>query len=200
MSTFRLRVESSVTQVPGSSVHEGIDRLGGTVVSVDLREIDGTAEVAEMVVDVPDAVDGAAMRTALDETSSALLLSSRRCERDEVIGHARRWARGVDVTAASGLPDRLLAACPLSMVWVSHADQSEVVPAASIALTRRAPIVCRATELPGQLSPTAGRTSRWLLAVPDPSPMPATVALLTRPGSLRFTAAEVARVELLMAS
>jgi hypothetical protein len=200
MSTFRLRVESPVDQVPGSSVHEGIDRLGGKVLSVDLREIDGAAEVAEMVVDIPDAVDGTALRTALVTTTSASLLSSRPCERDEVISHAQQWVRSVDMAAAPGLSDRLMAACPLSMVWVSGADQSEVVPEVSIALTRRVPIVCRATDLPDQLSPTSGRASRWLLAVPERSAAAQTVALLTRPTSLRFTASEVARVELLMAS
>jgi hypothetical protein len=170
MSTFRLRVELPGKQPFDSGVHEGIDRLGGSVVSVDLREIDGTAEVAEMVVDVPEAVDGAALRSAFDKTSGASLLSSRPCARDEVIGHAQQWVRGVDVAATPGLPDRLMAACPLSMVWVSSADQSEVIPAASTALE------------------------------PDHSPGAATVALLTRPSSLRFTAGEVARVALLMAS
>ena len=39
----------------------------------------------------------------------------------------------------------------------------------------------------------------WLLAVPDGQPHTRSIAFLARPGSLRFTASEVARVDALMA-
>ena len=38
----------------------------------------------------------------------------------------------------------------------------------------------------------------WLLAVPDGQPQARSIAFLARPGSLRFTASEVARVDALM--
>jgi hypothetical protein len=38
----------------------------------------------------------------------------------------------------------------------------------------------------------------WLLAVPDGQPQTRRIAFLARPGSLRFTASEVARVDALM--
>jgi hypothetical protein len=44
-----------------------------------------------------------------------------------------------------------------------------------------------------------GRGSVWLLAVPDRYPDAQRVALLARPLSLRFSATEVARVEVLLA-
>jgi hypothetical protein len=39
----------------------------------------------------------------------------------------------------------------------------------------------------------------WLLAVPDGRPQTRRIAFLVRPGSLRFTASEVGRVDALMA-
>jgi hypothetical protein len=71
------------------------------------------------------------------------------------------------------------------------------VPAGRLALARGAPLVQRSHDLPG---PLGGRpaSTMWLLAVPDAQPHTRAIAFLARPGSLRFTASEVARVDALM--
>ena len=69
-----------------------------------------------------------------------------------------------------------------------------------MAYEREAPVVHRTNDLPQQLAPPRSRSLRWLLAVPDRYREPDSIALLSRPISLRFTADEVALVQLLVAS
>jgi hypothetical protein len=98
------------------------------------------------------------------------------------------------------LEARVAAACPKAMVWLCETHLADKVPAAQMAIERDAPVVHRATALPAKLSAPGVRSPRWVLAVPHGSSDPSSIALLSRPMSLRFTASEVARVQLLLAS
>ena len=71
-----------------------------------------------------------------------------------------------------------------------------------MALERGGPVALRSRSVPDRghdRGPDDGRGSVWLLAVPDRYPDAQRVALLARPLSLRFSATEVARVEVLLA-
>jgi hypothetical protein len=202
MNTYRLRIELPLQPAVSADVAGAIVDLGGCVVGVDLREVDGTAAIDEIVVELPDRLDGSSVRAALEEDTDAALLSSRRCTRDEPITQAIRWARQPEPhhhEDATDLSHRLTAACPLSNVWVGPTVDAGTLPAVQMTLERGAPVVHHATNLPESLSGSR-HAPRWLLAVPDRYPDPDNVALLARPLSLRFTPAEVARIELLMAS
>ncbi len=203
MNIYRLRVELPTQPVRSTDVSDAIGEMGGSVLSVDLHEVDGTAAIDELVVELPDGLNGSAVRTALESDSKATLLSSRKCERDEAHTQARRWVHDIATLPPDSTSDvarHVAAACPLSGVWVGPAKDANPLPAVQLTLERGTPIVQRSTIVPDLLSRDERPTPRWLLAVPDRYPDARNIALLTRPLSLRFTANEVARVELLMAS
>lgn len=203
MHTYRLRIELPVQAADDEDVAAAIRTLGGSVLSVDLHEVEGHAAVDEVVVDLPGEVDRTTLRTALEGAGTTALLSSKLCDRNEPIDKARRWA--VDTAndqpqPQDALAQRVAAACPQAMVWLCETDQANTIPAAQMALERDAPVVHRSTALPEKLAAAAVRSPRWVLAVPQESSQPSSIALLSRPMSLRFTASEVARVQLLLAS
>ena len=91
MNTYRLRVEGPLHR-EREPVADAISTLGGKVVSVDLREVDGPRAVDEIVVELPIDLDGGTLTSALEDDPEATLLSSHGCERDEPARHARNWA------------------------------------------------------------------------------------------------------------
>jgi hypothetical protein len=202
MNTYRLRVEQAL-DAASDDVARAISDLGGTVVSVDLREVERTVAVDEIIVAMPSEVDGGRLRAVLEESSNTVLLSSKSCEADAPREQALRWARETDnepERCQGDLPQSLSAACPLADVWLYDRRDAESFPAVWMTLTRGAPVVHLTTTFPHRFSSHQPRSPRWLLAVPDCFPDARTVALLTRPTRWRFTAPEVARVQLLMAS
>ena len=52
-----------------------IGECGGNVVRVDVQEVEGALAVDELVVDLPDDVDGDTLRRRLDEDRAGILLS-----------------------------------------------------------------------------------------------------------------------------
>ena len=206
MSSFRLRIELPSDASTDEGVGSAISTLGGRVVSVDLHEVEGPAAVDELVVDLPGDIDQTELRSALTARGRTTLLSSRRCDRDEPFRRARRWVAETghdDPELHHPSPEltRLVAsACPQATVWVCDSHNADMLPAVKMAYEREAPVVHRTNDLPLQLAPPGSRSLRWLLAVPDRYREPDSVALLSRPISLRFTADEVALVQLLVAS
>jgi hypothetical protein len=201
MSTYRLRVEVPLRPVASLRVADAIATTGGSIVSVALREVDGPSAVDELVVQVPPHVTRDELCTALDATPDAMLLSSQPCSPERSVDQAHEWVRANPEPAADGplaaLPERLAAACPFSRAWIGDTDVARRVPAASMALERGGPVAHRSRALP---DPTLGsrRSPVWLLAVADDYPEAQRIALLTRPTALRFSATEVARVEVLV--
>src|SRR5207248_2116391 len=119
--------------------------------------------------------------------------------RPEPVLDALGWARDMATARETGTVGRVLAsACHSAKVWVAPIDEAREVPAGRLALARGAPLVQRSHDLPG---PLGGRpaSTMLLLAVPDGQPHTRCIAFLARPGSLRFTASEVARVDAPMA-
>lgn len=200
MSRYRLRVE--LPDLPGAlaKVATVISDLDGDVVSLDIHELDGHQVVDELVVEVLTELDGRVLGAALEEADAGILLScSPAAARPEPVVEALAWARELAMTNDTATVGRVLAsACHSSKVWVAPIDEAREVPAGRLALARGAPLVQRSHDLP---EPLGGRpaSTMWLLAVPDGQPQTRCIAFLARPGSLRFTASEVTRVDSLMA-
>jgi hypothetical protein len=200
MSRYRLRVE--LPDLPGAlaKVATVISDLDGDVVSIDVHELDGHQVVDELVVEVLTELDGRVLGAALADADAGKLLScGPAAVRPEPVVEALTWARElVGTNDAATLGRILAAACPSAKVWVAPIDDARAVPAGRLALARGAPLVQRAHDLPDALGGRPPSTT-WLLAVPDGRPQTRCIAFLARPGSLRFTASEVARVEALVA-
>jgi hypothetical protein len=200
MSRYRLRVE--LPDLPGAlaRVATVISEHDGDVVSIDIHELDGHQAVDELVVEVLTDLDGRALGAALEAADAGILLScTPAAAREEPVLEALTWARALADANDPGAVGRVLAsACHSAKVWVAPIDDAREVPAGRLALARGAPLMQRSHDLP---EPLGGRpaSTMWLLAVPDAQPNTRCIAFLARPGSLRFTASEVARVASLMA-
>jgi hypothetical protein len=201
MPTYRLRVEVPLEPAEPTSVTKVIDALGGDVVSVDLREIDDQLAIDEMVIEFAHDPSLPSLSRVLENESAATLLSSQKCGPDEPITRALDWARTSmrdrSELAAPDLPERLSAACPLSRVSIRAAEDAASLPVVEMALARGGPVVHRCGGL-AQPEPPTGDRSAWLLAAADQYPDARLIGLVARPLSLRFTAQEVARVEMVM--
>lgn len=200
MTSYRLRVELSLQPTTPPLVGTALGALGGDVVSVDLREVDGDHAIDEIVVDFERDPGAPTLSRALAH-DPATLLSSQRCRLDEPTTQAKQWAATTDIGRADerDLTRRLSAACPFSKVSVHAAGEARSLPVVQMALARRGPVAHRCDGLPDAAG-TASGASAWVLAVADRYWDPESVALLSRPLSLRFTATEAARVEVLMAN
>jgi hypothetical protein len=201
MTAYRLRIE-----VPASAIATDrfIDRLQSGVLSVDLHEVDGDLAVDELVVDLPGEHGLPTLLRTLDEDPAMTLLSSRRCEPDEVVNAAYRWMDDTATTLGPPPADpvgaRLAKACPFSKNSVRSIEEVAPLPVVQIALARGGSAAQRCTELPDDLAITGPRGTAWLLAVTEPGSHPSRVALLARPVSLRFAAHEVARVRVVLST
>ncbi|MET0628372.1 MAG: hypothetical protein ABW033_07940 [Acidimicrobiia bacterium] len=195
MTTYRLRLESPFRADARAETANALDALGGDIISVDLREVDGHRAIDEVVVMFPDDPGSPTLSRAL-EHEPATLLSSQRCEPHEPITRARAWA--ADSDDDTDLVEKLSSACPLSTVSIRPATEARALPVVQMALDRGGPVALRCAPTAAHPAPS-DRSSAWLLAVPDRYPDADAVALLVRPVSLRFTAGEAARVGVLMA-
>jgi hypothetical protein len=202
MTTYRVRVEQPLDIGPSDGVAQVISGLGGSVVSVDLHEVERAVAVDEMMVELPSDVDSERLRVVLEGLSDTVVLSSKACEPDAPLEQARRWANDTDhdPNRCRSDPEALSAACPLAAVSLCNRRDAESFPALQMTLERGTPVIHLAATFPRPYSSHELRSPRWLLAVPDDYTNVRTVALLTRPTAWRFTAPEVARVQLLMAS
>jgi hypothetical protein len=200
MSRYRLRVE--LPDLPGAlaKVATVISELDGDLISVDIHELDGHQAVDELVVEVLTELDGRVLAAALVRAEAGVLLScAPAATRPEPVLDALGWAREIaEAPDSRGLGRVLASACHSSKVWVAPIDEAREIPVGRLALARGAPLVQRSHELPGPLGERPP-SPMWLLAVPDGQSHTRSIAFLARPGSLRFTASEVARVDALMA-
>ena len=142
MTAYRLRIEVPLVDSRSRTnlVADAIDELGGDIVAVDLREVDGPRAIDEMVVEFTDPSDVPALSHALVTEPSVTLLSSQRCQRDEPANQAQNWVRATAERAreegANDLSTRLRAACPMARVEVRGVDDVRDLPVVSMALAR----------------------------------------------------------------
>jgi hypothetical protein len=137
-----------------------------------------------------------------DEAAGTLLSFKPTSVTTEPVARALEWARAL-VDAGpddqNGELIRALAqACSFAGAWLAPVDEARSIPAGQLALERGAAVISRCNEVPGPVA-AALPHSVWLLAAPDAGPDPEWVVFMARPMSLRFSAAEVARVTALLA-
>jgi hypothetical protein len=177
-----------------------ISELDGDVVSIDIHELDGHQAIDELIVEFLTDLDGRVLAAALERAGAGALLSCAPAKAvTEPVLDALTWARDIiEATDAAAITRVIAAACHSSAVWIAPIDEAREVAAGRLSLARGAPLVQRSFDLPARLGARRG-SPMWLLAVPDGQAHPRCIAFLARPGSLRFTASEVARVDALMA-
>jgi len=202
MTAYRLRIEVPLEPLATRVVADAIDELGGDIVAVDLREVDGPHAIDEMVVEFEDPSRVHALSRKLDTEPSTTLLSSQRCERGEPAARAMSWVRtSADLQleeCTTDLSAQLRAACPMARVELRAADDVRSLPVVSMALERGGPVVQRHTALVDAKATPGGPAPKWLLAAADSYPDAGRIALLERPMALRFSAYDAARVNLLI--
>jgi hypothetical protein len=194
MVAYRLRIE--LPDRPGAlaGVTSEIAGSDANILSIDVHEVDGDTAIDEIVVEVPEGWAPGALAGSLALSGVGNLLSSRLvvASDDPVTG-----ALEAVVAMVSGNPGSVDAECTqalLSLAVGSSAHLLDVEAArldatGRLAIERRGPIVSRVEE---------GDDVRWVLAAPDDAADPHTVALVTRPIDMRFSATEVSRVEALL--
>jgi hypothetical protein len=195
MVAYRLRIE--LPDRPGAlaGVTSAIAAANANIVSIDVHEIDGTTAVDEIVVEVADGWAPAPLAAALVQSGGGILLSSRRMTSTE--DPVTSALRAVTSMVSDG-PSAVDGECRQALLALAHGSSARLLDldAASrdqtgrLALDRRSTIVAR----DGDASTTHG----WVLAALDDAHDPTTVALVTRPLNVRFSATEVSRVEALM--
>ena len=194
--SYRARLRVELPDRPGSlaKVAAVIGQHGANVVGVDVQEVDLYSAVDELVVDVPDDVDVAALRAGLVAAGAGVLVSHQSGIQDvDPVLRSLRWGCAIVAAGPAGADDELTRAvsevCVSSTAWVVDAHDAEEHEAGRMALARGGPVSLRVS------SPE----DCWVLAVPDARLAPARVAFVVRPLAERFTATEIARVEALLA-
>lgn len=203
--SYRARLRVELPDRPGalSRVAGIIGECGGNVVSVDVQEVEGALAVDELVVDLPDDVDGDQLRERLDEDRAGILLSIHGARPySDMVLRAMQWTEALLDSGPDERSDMLASAladlCSASGAWVADSvSEARQFEAGRYTLERGAPVAHRTDSIPVGVAPDLG-DGAWLLAVPDHDTEPLRVAFLARPLRLRFTATEIARVVALL--
>jgi hypothetical protein len=194
MVAYRLRIE--LPDRPGAlaGVTSEIAESNANILSIDVHEVDGNTAIDEIVVEVGDEWTPGALAGALALAGVGNLLSSRLvvASDDPVTG-----ALEAVVAMVSGNPGSVDAECTQALLSLALGSSARLLdveaavldPTGRLAVDRRGAIVSRVEE---------GDEVSWVLAAPDDPIDPHTVALVTRPIDMRFSATEVSRVEALL--
>lgn len=185
MKRSRVRVELVDHPQGPERLEAAIAAVGGRVVSFDMREVDGPSTVDELVTELPDATGRDELAVAVEHHAGATLLSSQADRGADAVSQTLRLACAVAEGGDEVLTGAISATCVYTKSWVSRGAEARSVPTGQLALERGRAVVQGAGEPRG-----------WLLAVPHRDVD--RVAFVARPRPLRFTAAEVARVEALV--
>lgn len=205
----RLRIE--LPAVPGAlgRVAGVLGGRGGTVVGVDVHEVDGDLAggpgrgAVEIVVDLPDDISPAEIGAALARDGCGTLLTA---------GPARPWADLVlrtlrwTTAVAEVHPDdraeelaRALADLCAATAWVTPAEEARGSKAGRLALERSAPVAVAGAEVPVAVAPGLALGAE-LVAVPGPGDPPVVVAFLARAPGAPFTRTEIERAAALLSA
>jgi ACT domain len=199
---FRLRVE--LPDRPGALAHLAgvIAGEGGSVLSVDIHDLDRDRAVDDLVVALPD-TSPERLAARLSETGAGEVQWWRleTGTADSVV-RALGWVRHV-LEAGVGYSDlevsrALTEICAADTAWVATRIEADEVPAATEALATGAPTVTFHDPLPPAVGGD-GTRSAWLLVAADDANDPSTVAFVARHRPHRFTTTEVARARALLA-
>jgi ACT domain len=206
---YRLRVE--LADQPGalSRITGILAACGADVVSVDIHDLDEGRAIDEIVVRVPDGWTPDVLTAELVAAHAGVLLDcSTAGPRVDSVARTLRWIHFAIETGVQHsdleLGRMMAELCPGAVAWICEPDEARTVEVGAAALERGGPVARYTDSLPDQLTAanrdnnSNGWRSGWLLAVPDDPERPHAVALVARPGDLRFTATEIQRVEALL--
>lgn len=170
--------------------------------SVDIHELDGDVAVDEIVLHAPEDWEPARLGDALARTGAGTLLSSQRATdvRDPIVS-ALQWCAAMIAAGPHGsdleLGRAVLDVTHADAAWALATEDALDLAAGALALERGGAVVVRTDELPAAYAGIAAGPV-WVLAAPDGALAPSLVVFATRPLRLRFTPADVARVEMLL--
>ena len=207
--TYRARLRVEVPDVPGALGLLGrvLGEVGGNLIAIDVQEVDANHAVDELLVDLPDELDLPRLGRLFAEAGAGVLLGATpgaavvdpivRCVRWAAAMLAASEAGGV--RGADDETERAVAEmCGTAAVWLATADQARTVEAGRLALERGKPVALRTNAAPARLGPQP-TDDVWLLAASDARLDPSRVAFVARPAGDRFAAAEVERIESILA-
>jgi hypothetical protein len=182
MPNYRLRIE--LPDRPGAlaSVSSVLAENGANIVSIDVHEVDAGTAVDEIVVEVVEGWAPQPMAAALAADGVGSLLSSRRMANleDAVTAALRAVA-----SMAAAPPDELDGYCTAAVLQVASGSSAFLISADEAAGVQEGSVVSRIEH-------------GWQLAAVDDASDPQTVAVVTRPLNVRFSATEISRVEALL--
>ena len=197
---LRLRIE--LPDRPGALAHVAsvLGRRGGNVASVDIHELEGESAVDEIVVEVNDDWEPAALADDLAAAGASLLSAEPERELRDPIVSALGWSSALLAARAHEcdleLGRAVMELTSAAAAWVCPVSEAVAYGAGRLALERGAPVVQRTDDpIPGA---NGLPSSVWLLAVPDGYLGAELVAFAARPLAVRFTSSEIARVEALL--
>jgi hypothetical protein len=189
-------------------------RLGGALraagaepLSIDFHRTDQSSDFVDLVLELPDDVDRQQLARLLVETGGGRLVSHMPppVEPDPVLAVLGRCRDLLDATSPDELDRRASAAiadvCGTVTAVITPLPRAMGHYAARCAAQRGRPFVHRTRDIPQKLGELGGHDTKegWLLAVPDARADCTSVALVVRPLADPFLAAEIARVETILA-
>jgi hypothetical protein len=190
MVAYRLRIE--LPDRPGAlaGVTSEIATSHANILAIEVHEVDGDTAIDEIVVEVDERWTPGPLAASLAASGAGAVLSSRQvtASDDPVAG-----ALDAVVAMVGGDPEAVDAECSTALLALAlgssarllDIDNAVLHPAGRLAVDRRGTIVTQEGD-------------GWTLAALDDPKDPHTVALVTRPLDMRFSATEVSRVEALL--
>jgi hypothetical protein len=177
---------------------------GAEPLSIDFHRTDQSSDLVDLVIELPDDVDKQRLARLLVETGGGRLVSHLPppVQPDPVLAVLSRCRDLLDASSPDELDRRASAAiasvCGTRTAIIDGLPRALGHYAARCAAERGRPFVQRTRDIPNQLDGHDIKEG-WLLAVPDAGTNCTSVAVVVRPLTDPFLAAEIARVETILA-
>jgi hypothetical protein len=200
MNSYSLRIEGPDTPEAPRNAWDCIRDLGLWPRSFDAEEIEGRSAVLEMTIesersigDVADVVDRAGLQLLSICPATGAGTATRPPASNSPADHFEILMAAPEERA------RVVVAilerwCPHTSAWFIDAADAHRTEAARRSIERGRPVMVLTDALP-----VVSDQPSWLLAVPDHALAPRSIVLLSRTGSVRFSARELRRASILLA-
>lgn len=193
---YRLRVELSAERGALGRLGAALEKADGSIITIDLQDIDAERAVDDLVVQFVDAhpTPAAVIEVLEAEGAGKLRYWAPVNEAIDPVLRSIRWACSI-FGAGNALDDevtRVIAEiCGTEDAWLFTSTSPSVAIADRARVTHRA--VTEDSELPDELNASFCGAA-CLLAVPDASLAPDSIAIVARPAGQSYSATEIDRV------